>query len=300
MVEMTGFKPIDIEDKALFLRYFSLDPPQTSELTFTNLFIWRHQHRPTWLLWKDCLLIIFQPKEARPFGLPPIGPGDKKKALDFLFQILVQVTPEARVCRVSQAFVEEVVEPNQYSITPDRNNSDYVYLTRDLINLSGRKYHRKKNHLNRFIKNNTFEYRPLDKDLVASFLEMQESWCQIRECVEQPELLSEDYAVHEALTHFEDLDYQGGAIIMDSRVEAFSLGERLNNETAVIHIEKANPNTPGLYTAINQLFCSNAWADMTYVNREQDLGSEGLRKAKESYYPHHMVDKHILTQERNK
>ncbi len=82
---------------------------------------------------------------------------------------------------------------------------------------------------------------------------------------------------------------------MNSRVEAFSLGERLNKETAVIHIEKANPDIPGLYTAMNQLFCSNAWADTTYVNREQDLGSEGLRRAKESYYPHHMVDKHILT-----
>ena len=294
------FKPLDIEDKALFLKYLSLDPPQTSELTFTNLFIWRHQYRPTWLLWEDCLLIVFQPKEGDPFGLSPIGPGDKKRALAFLSHILGRLTPEARVCRVSKAFVEEYVEPDEYSITLDRDNSDYVYLTRDLINLSGRKYHRKKNHLNRFIKNNIFEYHPLDKDLVTSFLEMQESWCQMRECVEQPELLSEDYAVHEALTHFEDLDYQGGAIIMNSRVEAFSLGERLNKETAVIHIEKANPDIPGLYTAMNQLFCSNAWADTTYVNREQDLGSEGLRRAKESYYPHHMVDKHTLTRVGNK
>jgi hypothetical protein len=290
-----NFKPLDIEDKVLFSEYLSLDPPRTSELTFTNLFIWRHQYRPTWLLWEDCLLIIFQPKEGAPFGLPPIGPGDKKKALDFLSHVLGQLTPEARVCRVSPAFVEEYVEADKYNITLDRDNSDYVYLTRDLINLSGRKYHRKKNHLNRFIKNYSYEYRPLDKDLIESFLEMQESWCQMRECVEQPELLSEDYAVHEALTHFEDLDYQGGAVIMNSRVEAFSLGEPLNKETAVIHFEKANPDTPGLYTAINQLFCSNAWANMRYVNREQDLGSEGLRKAKESYYPHHMEDKHILT-----
>ena len=290
-----NFKSIDIEDKALFSEYLSLDPPQTSELTFTNLFIWRHQYHPTWLLWEDCLLIVFQPKEGDPFGLSPIGPGDKKRALDFLSHILGQLTPEARVCRVSKAFVEEYAEPDEYRITLDRDNSDYVYLIRDLINLSGRKYHRKKNHLNRFIKSNIFEYHPLDKDLVTSFLEMQESWCQMRECVEQPELLSEDYAVHEALTHFEDLDYQGGAIIMNSRVEAFSLGERLNKETAVIHIEKANPDIPGLYTAMNQLFCSNAWADTTYVNREQDLGSEGLRRAKESYYPHHMVDKHTLT-----
>jgi hypothetical protein len=294
-MEDIGFKPIQIEDKAVFNRYLRQDHPQISELTFTNLFIWRHRHRPGWLQRGDCLLIIFRPKEGAPFGLPPIGSGDKKKALDYLFQELETLTPEARVCRVDKGFVEEHVNPDQYGVNLDRDNSDYVYRTRDLINLTGRKYHRKKNHLNRFVKNNTFEYRPLDKDLVSSFLDMQESWCQMRECVEQPDLLSEDFAVHEALTCFEDLDYRGGAIVMDSKVEAYALGETLNEETAVIHIEKANPEIPGLYAAINQCFCSNEWADMTYINREQDLGSEGLRKAKQSYYPHHMVDKYTLT-----
>lgn len=294
-MEKDKFKPIEIEDKTVFNRFLRRDPPQISELTFTNLFIWRHRHRPHWLQWGDCLLIILRHKEAVPFGLPPIGPGDKKKALDYLFLELETLTPEAQVCRVDKAFVEKHVDPERYGVNFDRDNSDYVYRTQDLIHLAGRKYHRKKNHLNRFLKNNTFEYRPLDKALVSSFLEMQESWCQMKECVEQPDLLSEDFAVHEALTHFEDLDYRGGAIVMDSRVEAYALGEPLNEETAVIHIEKANPEIPGLYTAINQRFCSTEWTDMTYINREQDLGSEGLRKAKESYYPHHMVDKCTLT-----
>jgi hypothetical protein len=293
-MENDSFKPIEIQDKALFNRYFRQDPPQISELTFTNLFIWRHRHRPGWLQRGDCLLIIFRPTEGAPFGLPPVGPGDKKQALDHLFQELETLTPKARVCRVDKAFVEKYVDPGQYSAVLDRDNSDYVYRTRDLINLTGRKYHRKKNHLNRFVKNHTFEYHPLDRDLVSSFLDMQESWCQMRECVEQPDLFSEDFAVHEALTRFEDLDYRGGAIVMDSKVEAYALGETLNEETAVVHIEKANPEIPGLYAAINQCFCSNEWTDMTYINREQDLGSEGLRKAKQSYYPHHMVDKYIL------
>ena len=107
-----------------------------------------------------------------------------------------------------------------------------------------------------------------------------------------------DYAVHEALTHIDDLDYQGGAIVIDSKVAAFSLGEALNESTAVVHIEKANPEIPGLYTAINQLFCQHAWSEMVYINREQDLGVEGLRKAKESYYPHHMVDKYTVIPKR--
>jgi hypothetical protein len=123
---------------------------------------------------------------------------------------------------------------------------------------------------------------------------MQEAWCQFRECVEKADLLAEDFAVREALTCYEELGYQGGAIVINSAVEAFSLGEPLNEDTAVIHIEKANPEIPGLYAAINQLFCLNTWSNFTYINREQDMGSEGLRKAKESYYPRHMVDKYTL------
>jgi hypothetical protein len=132
-------------------------------------------------------------------------------------------------------------------------------------------------------------------ELVECFLDMQETWCQLKKCEEDPGLLMEDYAIYQALTHLDELDLQGGAIIIDDKIEAFTLGEPLNQDTAVIHIEKANPDIPGLYAAINQLFCSNAWSHMTYVNREQDLGIEGLRTAKQSYSPHHMVNKYIVT-----
>jgi hypothetical protein len=195
---------------------------------------------------------------------------------------------------VGEGFVTRHVDPEKYAVVNDRDNSDYVYLAKDLINLSGNKYHRKKNHVNQFIKNHAFEYHPLNAELVKRVLGMQEAWCQIRECVLKPDLLAEDFAVREALTHFEELGYQGGAVLINSVVEAFSLGELLNQDTAVIHIEKANPEVLGLYAAINQLFCLNAWSKVMYINREQDMGVEGLRKAKESYYPHHMVKKFTL------
>ena len=289
-----AFKPLEFQDKELFNEFLRRDPPRISELTFTNLYMWRHQYHPAWLQRKDCLLIVYQPKGEAPFGLPPIGAGNKREALDYLAQYLTKQTSQVRICRVDEDFVNAFVDPGEYVCTLDRDNSDYVYLAQDLINLSGRRYHRKKNHLNQFKKNFRFEYRPLDKELVDHFMQMQQTWCRMRECVENPELLVEDFAVHEALSRFDDLDYRGGAIVINDGVEAFSLGESLNRDTAVIHIEKANPDIPGLYAAINQLFCANAWSGMTYINREQDLGSEGLRKAKESYLPHHMVNKYTV------
>jgi hypothetical protein len=289
------FKPIEIQHKELFKHFFLRDPPQTSELTFTNLFIWRHHYHPIWLHWEDCILIIFKPVEGLPFCLPPIGPGNKKKALDILCEALQQITTDVKICRVDEEFVEKHVDHDRYNSFFDRDNSDYIYRTLDLIQLSGRKYHKKKNLLNQFTKKYTFEYRHLDKDLVACLLDMQEKWCEIKECIYKPDLLAEDYAVYEALTHYEALDYRGGAIEINSRIEAFSIGEQLNTNTAVIHFEKANPEIPGLYGAINQLFCANDWAGIEYINREQDLGIEGLRKAKESYRPHHMVNKYTLS-----
>jgi uncharacterized protein len=288
------FRPLELGHKDLFRRYLAEDPPQISELTFTNLFIWQHCYHPVWLEHDGCLLIILKPEKNAPFGMQPVGAGDKKKALDALCSELRDISDEVRICRVSEDFVSRRLDPEQYFYQLDRNNSDYVYRSSDLIELSGRRYHSKKNHLNTFMKNYKYEYLTLDRELVEHFLDMQEGWCRMRECLQAPDLLMEDYAVKTALTYFNELDYTGAAIRIGSRIEAFSLGEQLNPDTAVIHIEKANPDIPGLYSVINHLFARNVWSGLEYINREQDLGIEGLRKAKESYYPQFMVNKYTV------
>ena len=170
----------------------------------------------------------------------------------------------------------------------DRDQSDYVYRASDLIDLPGRKYQRKRNRVNKFKKSVEFEYRDLTENLVPRVTVLQEHWCHVRACHLDPGLFEEDNAVFEALTHFGRLDYSGGVIIIEDRVVAFSLGEPLNPDTAVIHIEKANPEVPGLYNAINQFFCRARWSEMKFINREQDLGVDGLREAKLGYQPDHL------------
>lgn len=291
---MDDFKPIALEDKNIINEVFAADPPAISEFTFTNLFIWRHRYKPRWKFRKDCLFIIFEASPGKPVGLPPVGPGDKRAALAELMDFLQRTTSRPRIERVPEVYLEAHVDQKRFLAVEDPDNSDYVYLAGDLINLSGRKYHSKRNHLNRFLRTYGYSYRNLDPEFIECFLELQEQWCQLKNCAQDPSLLTEDYAVREALTHFEDLDYVGGAILVEDKVEAFSLGELLNPDTAVIHIEKANPKIPGLYAAINQMFCKNAWSGTTYINREQDLGIDGLRRAKRSYHPHQMVRKFTL------
>jgi hypothetical protein len=288
---MHEYKPIELGDRAIFEDFFSLDPPRISELTFTNLFMWRYRYRHVWRVWQDCLLVIFRPEGEPTFGLQPVGHGNKRKALAEICRDLQKVSSEVRVCRVDKDFVQEHVDDQRYEIIEDRDNSDYVYLADNLIKLPGNRYHRKKNHLNRFLKNYRFRYRVLNAELIQLFLSLQEAWCELRECDQNPGLFQENIAIHEALTHHQELGFKGGAIIIDSKVEAFALGEKLNSDTAVIHIEKANPDIPGVYAAINQAFCAEEWSQIKYINREQDLGMEGLRQAKLSYNPNHMVEK---------
>jgi len=292
---MDDFKPVEIHHRSTFDEFFSQDPPQISELTFTNLFMWRIRYNPVWKVWRDCLLILMQHKDQKPFALPPVGTGDKGAALAELAAAQNKFSWSPRICRVPEGFLEPFVDTDRYSVREDRANSDYVYLAEELIHLPGNRFHKKKNHLNRFMKNHEYEYRSLDRDLVHSVLQMQEDWCELRDCGEYPDLIAEDRAVYEALIHFDELRFAGGVILIGSKVEAFTLGELLNPDTAVIHIEKANPEIPGLYAAINQGFAMAEWSDVKYINREQDLGVAGLRKAKLSYHPDHLVKKFSLT-----
>lgn len=288
------FKPLSLEDRDQITFFFHRSPPVTSELTFTNLFMWRRHYNFRWCLTPDTLLVTGQIGDDPPFGLPPVGQHDLSPAFRQLLDFLGRnaVTPE--IHRVPELLAQRYAGPLSLEVLEDPANSDYVYRIDSLINLSGRKYHRKRNHLKQFRKRYSYRYQPLNSDLIEACLDLEEQWCRLRSCMENPALLNEERAIQEALLNFDKLDCLGCAILVDEKVMAFSLGEGLNPDTAVIHIEKANPEFTGSYAVINQEFCQNVWSGFTYMNREQDLGESGLRQAKLSYYPDHMSNKVIL------
>lgn len=172
-----------------------------------------------------------------------------------------------------------------------REHYDYIYSSKDLIELAGRKFHAKRNYINTFIRNYEFSYEEITPERTPECLEMAERWCRAHRCQDDMSLTAEATAVREVLTNFEALHVKGGIIRINGGVEAFSVGELLNSHTAVVHIEKADPEIRGLYAIINQQFCQHAWHDVPFVNREQDLGEAALREAKLSYQPDHLVEK---------
>jgi len=293
--EFPQLKDLTLEDKPLCDQLFTRFPPVISEFTFTNLFIWRYAYQIKICRLQNFLCLLSEQGESS-FFFPPIGEGDMIECYQSFLQYLGGKGIPPKIVRVPEAVVAKIDwKVSGVKAELDRSQCDYVYLTQDLIELKGRKYHRKRNHIKQFQEKYSYQYIPLTPEWIPQCLQLETEWCDLRHCEASPGLLNESSAIIEAFTHFEELGVKGGAILINGKVEAFTLGDPLNPETVAIHIEKANPTYEGLYPTINQTFLEYQWSGYTYVNREQDLGEEGLRKAKESYFPHHLVNKYIIT-----
>ena len=291
--EFPEFKPIELDDRDVIQEFLERYQPQTSEWTFTNLFIWRSHYRFQWSVHRDWLLVLCTTGANSLHALQPVGPPSRLEVVRMFLKWLQdeKKEEEPRMERADQVLVSEIQGATDLLIESTRDQFDYVYRSEDLIGLAGRKYHSKRNHISKFRRNHSFTYAPLSKDHVKGCLELAEGWCQLRRCEEDMNLLDEWEAVREALKNFGALNIKGGVILIENKVQAFALGELLSRQTAVVHIEKANPEIPELYAVINQQFCERSWGNVSYVNREQDLGEPGLRKAKLSYHPDHLVEK---------
>lgn len=289
------FNRLTLESKPLFDKYFKAYPLEISEYTFTNLYMWDHYYNCAYTIIQDYLCLIAYIDQKHVF-MPPVGPGSSslKRIISEVMDYFHENHWPFIMYRVPETMAKQIKEwyPG-LNIQLDLDNSDYVYRTQDLINLSGRKYHTKKNFLNRFIRENNYEYKPLTSEYIPGCMEFAEKWLEIKDGRDSG-LIHEYQAIKKAFQNYSYLELKGGLILIDNNIEAFTFGEMLTHEMANVHIEKANPNIPGLYVAINQMFCAHEWKDVPYINREQDLGIPGLRKAKQSYHPVRMIYKYCL------
>lgn len=290
-------RELKLDDRALIEGLLAREPRDASELTFTNLFIWRDAYSLRLSQADGALLMFSWRADAEDsFLLPPLGARDGAAVVEAGLRHLRESGHDPKLGRVSAAQLGRLgITAERFDLQPDRDNWDYVYLVRDLVELAGEKYHGKRNHVAQFMaENRDWEYRRLTPDLVAGCEAVQDLWCDEKHCDLYSSLRAEARAVKEALRNLDRLSAIGGCIVIAGKVEAFTLGEPLNEDTVTIHLEKANAAFHGLYQVINQQFLKREWQRFTYVNRQQDLGVEGLRKAKESYRPHHMVEKYVV------
>ena len=294
---MIDFRPLKKEDKPLLDRYFHANYYENSHFNFTNLYMWRapffvHIAEEDDVLyvaseWKGILSLL------QPFCDPSHYPAATKKLIAYF----EEAGQPLHLYDMERGYADYLRSCDfaDFDVVADRDNYDYVYLSEKLISLAGRKLHSKKNHLNAFRKEHPeAEYLPITEDVVTQCKVELNSWYKqhIREDgTIDPFIEYERTAILEVLNDFDYFGLQGGAVRLGGRIVAFTFGEQLNTDTAVIHVEKADPEVRGAYPAINQGFVEHAWSHLTYINREEDMGIEGLRKAKESYKPEKLIEK---------
>lgn len=288
------FTPLEIIHKDKIDSYLSTQRIESSELTFLTLFIWRKAFNVEFAEVNDCLVIKFRDNGFPPSLRFPIGLGDKKSALRTSCQYFLDNGYEPRFYGLTKDMLSEllVLCPNRFTIKPMNDYFDYVYYVERLISLSGKELHSKKNHVNRFKKMYQYEYKPIGAGDQHEIMTHYDTWISERDLEVDYYLASERDSIREILRNFDVFGCKGAKLYANGKLCAFTIGEQLNDNTALIHIEKADMEIRGAYPTINQMFLENEWSHLEFVNREDDFGVAGLRKAKKSYHPSHMIEKY--------
>lgn len=291
------FKKIKLEDRELLDKYLKQKEYRSCELAFPNIYLWCRKYPTEYSIVEDTLIFRSVSKEGTSITFPAGSTEQCHKAMEVMLQWFQEQNMEFQMHLVQeQEFaLLNCWYPDRFEIVYDRDSADYVYETEKLITLSGKKLHGKRNHINKFKElHPEWSYEPITDENVEECFQMALDWRNINECEWDEDKRDEMCVTLNALRLLEELQLIGGLIRAEGKVIAFAIGEPLNSDTFVVHIEKAFADIQGAYPMINQQFAANAAKDYKYVNREEDTGSEGLRKAKLSYRPVFLVEKGMV------
>ncbi|MDD3909558.1 MAG: phosphatidylglycerol lysyltransferase domain-containing protein [Proteiniphilum sp.] len=293
---MLTFKTIELKDRDIINSYLKKQNYRASDLCFTNLFTWGKKFNTQFAVSNNLLFIRFRDNNNRNSYLKPVGLGDIKEGIEMIIDDHKQFDSVFQIRGVTKEMISEIEEamPGRFEYNLNRSVSDYIYTTEKLIHLKGKKLQSKRNHINRFKRENEWQYKSLtgNSALVEECKSMLDKWMKINGEEKDPSLVYDDYATTQMLYNFEYLNLMGGLICVNSEIVAFSIGEKLTQDTVVVHVEKAFTTTHGAYNIINQQFVENEASEFTYVNREEDMGIDNLRQAKLSYQPDIILEKY--------
>lgn len=284
------FEPIQLERQDAYQKHLSQISQIASDYSFINIWGWGEEYGLEWA-WQDGLVWIRQ-QLPHPAIWAPVGDW---RAVDWPAALKKAGAEAQFIIRVPQSLISILQETNVLSTDPEetRDHWDYLYSIEELVTLKGNRFHKKKNLLNQFIKNYDHTYMPFGPQMIDQAMAMQEDWCAWRDCESNDTLASENKAIARVLDAWDQLHgITGGALQVNEVMAAYTIAEKMPDNSLVIHFEKGCPDFKGSYQAINQMFLANSPEGPTLVNREQDIGDEGLRKAKLSYHPVDFIKKY--------
>ena len=292
---MINFRPIELNDKIEYNKNLYQGTPKGCEFSFGNLFMWGAQS----VAFLHNHAVLYSQFDGRYFYPFPIGAGDKKEVLDAIFADAKErgVLPCLTGLNEINKETLEALYPNQFYFHADRGSFDYVYDINDLADLKGRKLHRKRNHLKHFKKNHPeCIVTPISTENMDRVRAFVADWYKLKlEDNPDGDYHNEQAALEKVFTHYVDLEMEGLLLEENGEILAFTMASQMYPDTFDVHFEKARGDIDGAYTTINSEFANyirNKYPHIKYLDREEDLGIPGLRKAKLSYFPHHLVKKY--------
>lgn len=277
-------RPLLLDDKQLLDRIFARLQPRISEFAFANLYLFRLAHAYSVTMVGNAIVLLGRGYGGEPYFLPPLT-GNVERALSRLF------AEGATLYGADEPFLNSYLRDKRVEMVEDRDNFDYLYLRRDLAELPGNRFHKKKNRINYFVSRHAFTVIPYEERYLDGCLELLAEWRRVHAELGNSSVAFEADATGEALRMVVALGLEGVVVLVEGKVKAFALGERLNSATSVCHFEKGDAFLDGIYQLIDREFSGLLFTDCTFVNREQDLGIMNIRNSKLSYHPVELVKK---------
>lgn len=288
MLALKDFRSLTLKDKPLFDALQARYPAVHSDELFTTMISWMAYSRYKIAQVDDNIVVMTSINGQRRFR-PPLGERNPE-LLRQVLQLAAKTESDYPFGVINEETRQWIAgEFPRMRFSTHRDYFDYVYRAADLADLSGPAYTKIRNRLNKFTRNYEYTIEPIAPDTMEDARRFLHRWCLWRDCDSDKILMHEKKAILYSMNYFEALGLSGLMMRIRGKVEALAVYERLNADTAVVHYEKASPFMDGIYKAINKETAERLQNAFTYINREEDLGIPGLRKAKMSYRPHHMI-----------
>ncbi len=286
---MLQFRAITMEDRQMFEQLSAGKQILACEYHFAHLFLWKDADEIQ--IARDGSDLFFKEHRVGCY-LVPMG-QDPVLAMEKLVSHCKERGEKLVVYSGYQEFVEKLSADDRFMIRHERNYDDYLYAASDLILLPGKKYHGKRGHIAKFLREHEAVYAPYSPSDLEECLLLEEAWMMEKGAGEAE--CAEAGAIKNALEYGEVLGLSGGVLRVGGKIVAFTVGQRVNNTLGIVHFEKCLPGFEGAYPVIHQQFAAHTFSDLLYINRQDDMGLPGLRRAKESYHPIRMIQKYKIT-----
>ena len=292
---MINFRPLEINDFKKADEILKKYNVENCDHCFATMVVWSYRHPVEIAIEENTLFMRTQGPHTY-WYLSPTGEMPFEKAVQLLIDDAKKVEHKAKIFAMDEKQKQTLEQyfPDEFEVELDRDAADYIYTSEDLRTLPGKNYQKKRNHCSRFMRDfPQYKFHLITDENLDVAKQFESDWCACYNCDEARGLFAEQKGIMALLDHYNELDLIGAMIEVDGKIVAMSIAAPINERMVDVIVEKAYHDINGAYAIINRDFAINCFEKYEFINREDDMGEENLRKAKLSYFPFEIRNKYL-------